>query len=52
MLTMVVLKFDFAFYRVANSGPRPLWRIHIGSVGNRLEQRFSTATKRKHELVS
>ena len=51
-MTMTVSKFDFAFYRLANSGPRPLWRIDIGSIGYRLEQRFSSATKRKHELVS
>ena len=51
-MTIIVSKFDFAFYRLANSGPRLLWRIGIGSVGYRLEQRFSSATKRKHELVS
>ena len=51
-MTIIVSKFDFAFYRLANSGPRPLWRIDIGSIGYRLEQRFSSATKRKYELVS
>ena len=52
IVTMTASKFDFAFYRLTNSGPRPLWRIDIGSIGYRLEQRFSSATKARTGLLA